>query len=247
MNAVNPLEQRNTHLHESTRGRRFFLSMACLLAALVFLGFAPSFYLRQFSSQPVLPGLLVVHGWVFSSWLLLLISQAALAHAGRVDLHRRLGIIGASLAAIMVPLGLWVAIDTAAHGSAGTRVDLPPLQFLIIPLGQILIFGGLVTAAIALRGNPAVHKRLIVIASINLVAPALARITRDILNIAGPLPVFAAMTILVGLCFAFDFATRSRIHPAFAIAGIASLLSFPARFAVSQTHAWLDFAGWLTQ
>jgi hypothetical protein len=39
-----------------------------------------------------------VHGVVFAAWFLLLLVQPSLVTAGRVDLHRRLGLLGAALA-----------------------------------------------------------------------------------------------------------------------------------------------------
>ena len=41
-----------------------------------------------------LPPLLHVHGAVFSAWIVLLIVQVSLVAADRVDLHRRLGLMG---------------------------------------------------------------------------------------------------------------------------------------------------------
>jgi hypothetical protein len=61
-----------------------------------------------FNANP-LPPLLHIHGAVFSSWMLLLIVQTSLVAAGRVDLHRRLGLLGFFLACLLVCLSLLVA------------------------------------------------------------------------------------------------------------------------------------------
>lgn len=58
-----------------------------------------------FSLAP-LPSLIIhVHGAAFSCWMLLLLTQTTLVSAGRVDIHRRLGIAGFLLAWAMVVLG----------------------------------------------------------------------------------------------------------------------------------------------
>src|SRR5437016_13264714 len=75
----------------------FFSGMAVLILATVFLGFARSYYLAGVFKAP-LPNLIVhIHGAVFSSWILLLIAQTSLVAAGRIDLHRRLGLLGLRL------------------------------------------------------------------------------------------------------------------------------------------------------
>ena len=79
-------------------GRRFdhffFSSMALLMLATVFVGFAPTYYLTGVFRAP-LPSLIIhLHGAAFSCWILLLVTQTSLVSAGRVDIHRRLGIGG---------------------------------------------------------------------------------------------------------------------------------------------------------
>jgi hypothetical protein len=72
----------------------FFSSMAVLILITVFLGFARTYYLAGVFNANPLPPLLHLHGAAFSSWILLLIVQTSLVAAGRVDLHRRLGLLG---------------------------------------------------------------------------------------------------------------------------------------------------------
>jgi hypothetical protein len=67
----------------------FFPSVAVLILASVFLGFARTYYLAGVFRAP-LPNLLVhIHGAVFSLWILLLIAQTSFIARGRVDVHRR--------------------------------------------------------------------------------------------------------------------------------------------------------------
>src|SRR5436309_6915699 len=89
----------------------FFSGMAVLILGTVFVGFAKSYYLAGVFKAP-LPNLLVhIHGAVFSSWILLLIVQTSLVAAGRVDVHRRLGLLGFGLACLVVILGVLVATE----------------------------------------------------------------------------------------------------------------------------------------
>ena len=83
--------------------RRYYGGMAVAMLASVFIGFARSFYLRAWfpswprPSEPVF----YVHGVLFTAWMLLLVGQALLVGARRVDIHRRLGWAGAVLAGMV--------------------------------------------------------------------------------------------------------------------------------------------------
>jgi hypothetical protein len=228
------------------RGRFFFFGMACLIAAIVFVGFAPTFYLQRVYHSPSLATLFEVHGAVFTAWIVLLIAQTLLIQAERADVHRRLGIAGTTLAAAMVVIGVMVAIQGAVDGTAGTRVGVPPLTFLTIPLGAIVIFGVLVTIAIFLRRNHEAHKRLILIATINITAPAIGRIGDNVFHIATPLFIVGSTAALVVACILFDWITRRKVHFVFAVVGPMTMISGPLRLAFGYTDAWLGFAKWLT-
>ena len=110
----------------SLPGRRydhlFFSAMALLMLITVFVGFARTYYLAGVFHAP-LPSLIIhVHGAAFSCWILLLVSQTSLVSAGRVDIHRRLGIAGFLLACLMVVLGVLAASDALVReaGPAGS-------------------------------------------------------------------------------------------------------------------------------
>src|SRR2546430_6276618 len=50
-------------------------------------------YTTLFRSHAPLPSLTIhLHGAAFSCWILLLVTQTSLVSAGRVDIHRRLGV-----------------------------------------------------------------------------------------------------------------------------------------------------------
>lgn len=228
-------------------GRWFFLVMFAIAALIVFVGFAPTFYLGALYQAPPLSKLLVAHGIASSVWIALLLAQTVLIRTARISLHRALGVLGALLATAMIALGADVALQAAAQGTLGARFHQPPLEFLIIPLGQILIFGALVAAAIALRHRPAAHKRLMVIATINLIAPAVVRAADNLFHIASPASALTVVIAGVTACIVYDIRTRGRVHPVSGIVGPITLLSFPLRLAFSHTDAWHSTSEWLVR
>jgi hypothetical protein len=173
----------------------FFWSSALLLALLV-IGFAPTLYLRAFFAVPPIPGYLYVHGCVLTAWFVWFVVQTTLIRTGRTALHRRFGVIGASIAAAVVVAGPMATMGFVARLRAhGIDWDtdmsaVPALGIEGQPMVQfasdvfwgnfigIAVFAGLVVAAILFRRNAQAHKRLMLLASIALVGPALARISR---------------------------------------------------------------------
>ena len=74
--------------------RIFFTAMALASALAVFLGFAPTYFLRVATLPPLTP-LYHVHGALFMTWIVLFVAQTALVAGRRTDLHRSLGVAGA--------------------------------------------------------------------------------------------------------------------------------------------------------
>ena len=158
--------------------RLFYLGMAMAILATVIFGFAPSFYLRGEIAPrvPMLPltPLIVLHGLLFSSWVLLFATQVGFVSARRVDLHRRLGPVGIVLVTAMLVVGTLVALGGVARHSGAPGV--PPLSWLAVPLLDLPVFGTLIGLALYKRRVPQTHKRLMLIAMIGLLAPSIGRI-----------------------------------------------------------------------
>jgi hypothetical protein len=224
--------------------RVFYLSMAVVIFAAVFLGFARSFYLRfLFPDWPAPPErIFYIKGAIFTAWYVLLIVQAGLITLDRRGLHRGLGVLGACIAALMVITGIYGSLVAAARPPGIPGVTPMPLAFLVVPAVDMAMFAILVGLAIAKRNRPQTHKRLILIASIGLVVASVARwpLVPDV-----PFPVYFAITdILLVPLIVWDVASRGRPHPATVAAGGALVASQFLRFAIGSSPVWLAFAAW---
>jgi hypothetical protein len=227
--------------------RIFFTSMAVVSAAVVLAGFAPTYYFRS-GSLPPLTLLYQLHGFLFTTWIGLFIAQTGLVASRRTDIHRQLGIAGVVLAAAVFVTGVVVSIETLRRTSLtppATDGRPTPQQFLAIPLGDIIAFGLLVTAGVLLRRNTAAHKRLMLLATISLLAAGFGRGLVQLHLIAGPIffPLFFLCTaVFVGMVAVYDFASRGHIHPATVWGGLAVAAFKPALFAFAATPLWTAFA-----
>jgi hypothetical protein len=230
--------------------RVFYSSIAIAMALTVLAGFAPTYYLKVFGGGPMFTisgspftALVHLHGLLFTSWVVLFIVQTALVTRHRVAAHRRMGIAGGVLAAMMVIAGVTTAISAAAQGSAPRGVT--PLAFLAIPLFDMLLFPIFVGAALWMRANKEAHKRLMLLAYISLMAAPVARLP-GVLPL-GPLAFFGMAFIFMLAGVTYDFVTRRRVHPAYLWGGALLVASVPVRLMVSGTATWKAFAEFLTR
>jgi EamA domain-containing membrane protein RarD len=218
-----------------SQGRLFHTGMAVALLLTAVIGFGPTYFFKPVHPSPPLSPLLHAHGMVFTAWLILLIVQSGLVRAERTDVHKRLGMVGALLAALVVVLGFSVAIYAARRGTAAD--GMTPLGFMIFPFGQILLFGGFVGAGLWNRRKPELHRRLILVGTICMMTPAISRMVdkRSVL----------AMFLTVGfvvVAMIHDWLSRRRVHPVFIVGGLLLLVSGPLRAVIGKSAAWESFA-----
>ncbi len=223
--------------------RLFYGGMALTIAATVFAGFSATFYSRAGTLPPLSP-LLVVHGIVFTSWILIFVTQTSLISARRVDLHRRLGVGAAVLAAAMVVIGVTAAVDALRRGAAPLP-GIDPRMFFAVPIGDMIVFPILVGAGILNRANSQTHKRLMLLATISILAAAISRWPIPFMMEHAPVSFFAGVDLFVLVAIAYDLFSRHRVHPAYIWGGLLIVASQPLRLMVSGTPGWLALADWL--
>jgi FtsH-binding integral membrane protein len=228
-------------------GRRydhwFFTSMALAMLCTVFAGFARTYFLAGVFHAP-LPNLLIhIHGAAFTAWILLLVAQTSLVSAGRVDVHRKLGLAGFFLGCLMIVLGIAAATNSLARNAHGVGADAA-LAFYIVPLTDILIFAVAMFFAYRDRRDPAAHKRYIYIATSALMIAAVARI---------PLPnsfrsLFIATLlseIFLLVLVVYDLWSTHKVHRATLWAGGFLIFVQQIRLPISKTAVWHVFAAWV--
>jgi len=225
------------------RDRRLYTWFALFMPIVVLIGFARTYYLKGIFNGPALPGLLVhLHGAVMTSWVLLFMTQVWLVSARKVRVHQRLGKIGALLALLVVVVGVCTGVASAARGASPGP---PPLQFLVVPLGDMFVFAMLVGAALYYRRRLEIHKRLMLIAAVNLLTPAIARIPLSFIINGGPLAFFGLTDLCLLACVAVDTFKHKRLHPVFLWGTLFVIASQPLRLMLAGTNVWIQFATWL--
>jgi len=224
---------------------RFHTFFAITVALLIVVGFFRTFYARPLFDLPPLPSLYVLHGIVFTAWLVLFVVQTRLVATRKVAVHRKLGIAGAVFAAAIIIIGVITAIHSAAIPQP-RPLGMSSQQFSIVALTSITLFTIFIAAAISLRRKPEYHRRLMVLAMISVLGPPIARLLmlfhagRYFLVVQG-----GVAALLVVWCLINDWRKQHIIHPLYAIGGIIIVLSWPLRIVVGQTESWTSISAWL--
>jgi FtsH-binding integral membrane protein len=227
-------------------GRRydhfFFSSMALLILATVFVGFARTYFLAGIFRAP-LPGLIIhLHGAAFTAWILLLVTQTSLVSAGRVDIHRRLGIAGFFLGCLMVILGLMAATDSLVR--RGGPVGRDPQAFYIIPLTDMVFFGTVLFFAFRNRRDSGAHKRFIYVATNALLIAAIARVPIAFSYRKIFIATLLSDIFLLALVI-YDLWSTHKIHRATLWAGGFLIFIQQVRLPIGKTATWHAFASWV--
>jgi hypothetical protein len=224
-----------------TRHPRFFPILSLLLLVFVFLGFAPTYYMRP-ANAGAIPAYLQIHGAAMTAWYVLLLLQTTLIAVRRRAVHRRLGVGGAVIAAVIVCLNPIVVVWSVAHRAPGTPIELTAL----ITIGDLLvmaIFGLLAALAIYWRRYPETHSRMLMLASIAVAGPALGRLS---LNLAGtPLPGLITLMLLALLVVVHDRLLIKRVHPVSAWGTAAIIGSLVLSMAIANSPAGPAIVRWL--
>jgi hypothetical protein len=226
-------------------GRRrnpFFVVMAGAVAVTVFLGFAPSFYLRStFNPDKRLSILLHIHGIALSAWIILFFVQTILIARGSPTLHRRLGWLMSGLAACIVVLMSGAIVDQMRR----IPPRFPASFALAFGMFDIIVFATLVSLAIHWRKRSDWHKRLMLSATILLLGAAVVRIVA-FNGIHDPryfeIAEYSSAILFFIPCFAYDWVTRRKLHPANIVGLVLILMDLTIQPIVLAWGPWTNFA-----
>lgn len=173
--------------------RFFFSSIAIWFLIITILGFYTSFYFPD--SEIKLRYHIIIHGIIFSCWILLFLTQTVLISSKRVNWHFKLGWLGFLLSFVIFFSGVYTSImKTPMYlNEVGNN-----LSYII----TFLIF---VLLGIKYKSKPYLHKRCLVFATVMLTSAAVARIKLFGIDFGGNnLAYYVVMFLPILALFAYD-------------------------------------------
>ena len=196
----------------------FFPVYASVLLLSVFIGFSRTLYLRPWFTDEPLSTHLLVHGMVLTAWFALFLTQTLLVARGKLAKHRTLGRIGAVLAVLVLVVSL-VVIFGIVDNWRGNGVDVDAQRGLISlivwgDLGSLLAFAVFVSRGVMKRNVADAHKRLMLLGSLSLMAPAFIRISEmpPFNQFGGVLFTLVALLVAAGAVLVHDLWKLRRVH-----------------------------------
>ena len=175
-----------------------------------------------------------------TSWITLFLVQTLLISARRVQLHRKLGLLGIVFAVLVVAFGVSATVIAAKREVAAQTPGVPiVITVLALELTQMLMFGGFVFAGLWLRNRPEYHKRLMVLATLCMIPNALVRLT-----VWWPsfLPPLILWTILIVSIAVTDLAVHRKLHPVFAKWATVQICLLWLAYFVGVSTFWQSWA-----
>jgi hypothetical protein len=224
----------STAPHSSLYRPRYYVAMAVFMSLVVLIGFWPTYFSQILEGIPDRPLVVHLHGLIFVGWMVLLAAQVLLAATGRVRVHRSLGTLGIAYGFLVLAMGLVISVAAPVlHLKAGDQKLDEAAGFLIIPLGDMVLFAAFFVPAVIYRNRPDIHKRFIILATTALLFAAVGRMNFMPIPVRVLLwfsPVFIGMT--------YDKWTRGKVHRVYFI-GVPLMAIVFTRVFFTQSEGWL--------
>lgn len=211
--------------------------MGIILIAIVLGGFVPLAFSRP-GGPWSMPWLLHLHGFVFLSWYVLFVVQARMIGNDKVALHMCLGKLSIALAITMVVIAY--AVVRGAYANPDWNIaGFSRAASTMFPLTDIVNFSIVYSVALVNRRTADAHKRLMLMAGIMMIDPAVARLSFT----AGAPPAFILLlelALFVGV-IGYDLKTRRRPHWASLFGFGLFVLAMAAKFTIAHQPWWASF------
>lgn len=203
----------------------YFKIMSWVFLGLVFVGFAPSFFLKFLvDDQPFYPNGLpipyIFHGLILTAWYILFVVQTTLIQNRNLSLHRKMGVFGAIWALFVLASTFWV-ISLFPGRMAELALDLgktvddvePGLSGILwLDFFMSLLFAAFVSLGISERKKPEKHKRLMFFAGLVFLFAAVFRVGGIIGLLGGfSLGPFLGLGILLTISISLLFHDRIKL------------------------------------
>jgi hypothetical protein len=226
---------------------KFYLGMGIAICVAMFIGFYQSFYLNHWFATP--PGmrrltpLYLVHGSIFSLWLVFAVLQPALIVSKNRHIHKRVGWFATGVAVAMLIVGNVASSEAMNHGFVGVG---DPKVFYAVPFFDLVVFMACVGLGVYWRNHSETHKRLMMLSYTQLLHAGIGRYPIAFMQAMAPWSFLLgadAATIIAGSVY--DLATRGKVNKVWWIGGSLVMLSEPLRLMIGKTAPWYAFAGWV--
>jgi hypothetical protein len=188
----------------------------------------------------ILP-LVTIHGAAIALWFVLFFVQALLIAVKKRPVHMTLGWSAIAIGLAIAITGPWVAIRSVQHTPPMFRFfGIPYAEFLLVMTFEIAAFAIFLTAGILTRKRPKIHRGMMLLASLCLLAGSTARMPflAPIFTDNGWLGLFGPVFVIGGLILLIRSMMDRTLDRIFAISYLAWVTAFILVCRLCETSAW---------
>lgn len=226
------------HVPKRPSGEPFFVSMGLLLFCIVVAGFGASMFSKP-GGVWSLPLLYHLHGFIFLSWFFLFTLQASFVRNQKLQRHQTVGKLSCVLAIGMLVTGYFMM--RTAYNDADFRIGTNSHDAsMMFPITDLVNFSIAFVLGLYHRANAITHKRLLLLAGILILDPAVARLVEAI-----GAPFMMIPVLELGILFALlGYDARCLRYPHWtSLLGVGLWLSaMGAKLVLAQLPGWKDVA-----
>ena len=196
--------------------RSAYSRFALLLLLITVISLVPQYLATLLSAPSEMSVELAVHGAAFLAWYILFTLQCGLVSVGQVSTHRKLGYLSIPFAAFLIVSGAAMLIGTMKSFQPDWTDQhlLSRTSFVWAIFHTLLSFGTFYILAIVLRQRSSLHKRLMILASLSMMAASITRFAYlPIIPIDGTAFSLLSTYLLLAIPLVIDRRERGRIHP----------------------------------
>ena len=162
------------------KDRYFYSIVSFTMLVLTVIGFS-KFLSRGIEADdapipPAIKALVIIHGMALIFWVVTFFVQSILIAAKNRKLHMTLGWGGALVALVAVLTSPVMATKAIRLRPTELLFDMNYAQFLLVMYTEVLAFTVFVALAIAYRKKPAVHRSMVVLATLAVISGSTSRI-----------------------------------------------------------------------
>ena len=228
--------------------RYFYSTVGAIFLVLMLIGFRHFLLAGKAMAgddiNPVMFRLDAVHGIAIMAWFVLFFAQALLISTRNRKLHMKLGWSVLAIGGTIAVTGSLVAIRSVQNTPAGFvffGMEYP--RFLLVMLTEIAMFTAFVAVGVVARKRPKIHRPMMLMAGMTLIAGALVRIPlfRMVFGVNSPVSFFAPVFLLGALLLLLRCFMNRSLDRWFAVGYASLVIAFVAAERLSHSNLWSDW------
>ncbi len=223
----------------NARRSNFFVIMGFVGLAAILIGFSKPFLIPVAHRTFEAPASIYVHGFLSLAWVFWFTLQSGLIAKKNYKTHMRLGIAGAIIAVAaalsLIPVAKFVMARDLQNGLGDTAYST---SVGLLTTGSVFI--ALVGAGMYYRKKSAIHKRLMLLATIVLLWPAWFRFRHFFPGVPRPDIWFGLVLSdsLIVVAWIWDKWKNKSVHPSWFYTGIALMVEQTFEVFMFDSATW---------